>query len=134
MSTAQETDPAAVAIASVDTISAGDVDASLATFADDAVVNILLPGAPETYTGKEEIRPWLESLAAQHWEGEVEILEVEGDTVTTRLTSSQNPTRALGVAPLVGTDVYIVQEGKITAYTWTPTQETAAKLQAAMGR
>ena len=87
MSTVQEIDPAAVAIASVDTISAGDVDASLATFADDAVVNILLPGAPETYTGKEEIRAWLESLAAQHWEGEVEILQVEGDTVTTRLVS-----------------------------------------------
>jgi hypothetical protein len=134
MSTVQETDPAAVAIASVDTISAGDVDASLATFADDAVVNILLPGAPETHTGKEEIRAWLESLAAGHWEGGVEILQVEGDTVTTRLTSSMDPTRALGVAPLVGTDVYIVQEGKITSYTWTPTEETAAKLQAAMGR
>jgi hypothetical protein len=133
MSTVQETDPAAVAIASVNTISAGDVDASLATFADDAVVNILLPGAPETYTGKEEIRAWLESLAAGHWEGGVEILQVEGDTVTTRLTSSMDPTRALGVAPLVGTDVYIVQEGKITSYTWTPTEETAAKLQAAMG-
>jgi hypothetical protein len=134
MSTVQETDPAAVAIASVDTISAGDVDASLATFADDAVVNILLPGAPETYTGKEEIRAWLESLAAGHWEGGVKILQVEGNTVTTRLKSSMDPTRALGVAPLVGTDVYIVQEGKITSYTWTPTEETTAKLQAAMGR
>jgi hypothetical protein len=134
MSTVQETDPAAVAIASVDTISAGDVDASLVTFADDAVVNILLPGAPETYTGKEEIRAWLESLAAGHWEGGVKILQVEGNTVTTRLKSSMDPTRALGVAPLVGTDVYIVQEGKITSYTWTPTEETTAKLQAAMGR
>jgi hypothetical protein len=132
MSTVQETDPAAVAIASVDTISAGDVDASLATFADDAVVYILLPGAPETYTGKEEIRAWLESLAAQHWEGGVKILQVKGDTVATRLTSSMDPTRALGVAPLVGTDVYIVQEGKITSYTWTPTEETAARLQATM--
>ena len=133
MNRAQETDPAAVVIASVDTISAGDVDASLATFADDAVVSILLPGAPETYTGKKEIRAWLESLAAGHWEGALEILHVEGDTVATRLTSSMDPTRALGVAPLVGTDVYIVQEGKIASYTWTPTQETAAKLQAAMG-
>jgi len=133
MNRVQETDPAAVVIASVDTISAGDVDASLATFADDAVVSILLPGAPETYTGKKEIRAWLESLAAGHWEGAVEILHVEGNTVATRLTSSMDPTRALGVAPLVGTDVYIVHEGKIASYTWTPTQETAAKLQAAMG-
>ena len=130
---AQDTDPVSVVITSVDTCSAGDVDASLATFADDAVVNIVMPGAPETYTGREEILAWLESLTAQHREGEVEILQVEGDTVTTRLTSSQDPTRALGVAPLVGTDVYVVQEGKITSYTWTPTQETAAKLQAALG-
>jgi hypothetical protein len=121
-----------VVITSVNTCSAGDVDASLATFADDAVVNILIPGAPETYTGREEIRAWLEDLVAQRWEGEVEILEVEGDTVTTRLTSYMDPTRALGVAPLVGTDVYIVQEGKITAYTWTITDESFAKLQAAM--
>ena len=56
MSTVQETDPTAVVFASVDTISAGDVDASLDTFADDAVVHILLPGAPQTHTGKEEIR------------------------------------------------------------------------------
>jgi hypothetical protein len=133
MNRVQETDPAAVVIASVDTINAGDVDASLATFADDAVVDILLPGAPETYTGQEQIRAWLESLAAGHWEGEVEILHVEGDTVATRLTDSMDHTRALGVAPLVATDVYVVQEGKITSYTWTPTQESAAKLQAAMG-
>lgn len=106
MSRVQETDPAAVVIASVDTISAADVDASLATFADDAVVNILLPGAPETYTGQEEIHAWLESLAAQHWEGGVEILQVGGDTVATRLADSMDATRALGVAPLVGTDVY----------------------------
>jgi hypothetical protein len=27
---------------------------------------------------------------------------------------------------------YVVQDGKITSYTWTPTEETVAKLQAAM--
>ncbi len=129
---AQSTDPVSVVITSVNTCSAGDVDASLDTFADDAVVNIVMPGAPETYTGREEIRAWLEGLVAQHWEGEVEILEVEGDKVTTRLTSYMDPTRALGVAPLVGTDEYTVQDGKITAYTWTITDESFAKLQAAM--
>lgn len=129
---AQGTDLAAVATTSVDTISAGDVAASLATFADDAVVNILIPGAPETYTGVEEIRPWLEGLVAQNWEGQVEILKVEGDTVTSRLTSYMDPTRALGIAPLTGMEEYVVQDGKITSYTWTPTEETVAKLQAAM--
>jgi hypothetical protein len=129
---AQSTDPASVVITSVNTCSAGDVDASLATFADDAVVYILIPGAPETHTGQEEIRAWLEDLVAQHWEGEVEILGVEGDKVTSRLTSYMDPTRALGVAPLVGMEEYIVQDGKITAYTWTITDESLAKLQAAM--
>ena len=43
-----------------------------------------------------------------------------------------DPTRALGVAPLVGMEEYTVQDGKITAYTWTITDESLAKLQAAM--
>lgn len=59
---AQETDLASVVLAGEDLLNAGDIDRTMAFFADDAVVNILLPGAPETYTGKEEIRAWLEGL------------------------------------------------------------------------
>jgi len=129
---AQETDPASVVTALYEAFNAGDVDAVLALLADDAVVNLEVPGAPETYTGLEEIRAWVEDLVAQHWEGEFEILQVEGDTVTSRLTSYADFSRALGIAPLVGTEVYTVQDGKIKGFTWTPTEESAAKLQAAM--
>ncbi|MBL7183256.1 MAG: nuclear transport factor 2 family protein [Anaerolineae bacterium] len=127
---AQETDPAAVVLAGADSLNAGDVD--MAFFADDAVVNILLPGAPETYTGKEEIRAWLEGLVAQNFQIEIEILEVEGDTVTARSKTWSDPLREMGVAPLVSTAVYIVQDGKLTSLTYTPTEESVAKLQAAM--
>lgn len=57
---------------------------------------------------------------------------MEGDTVTARTKTWSDPTREMGVAPLVATEVYIVQDGKITSLTYTPTEESVAKLQAAM--
>ena len=41
-------------------------------------------------------------------------------------------TRELGIAPLEATEVHIVEDGKIKSGTWTPTEETVAKLQAVM--
>ncbi|MBL7183251.1 MAG: nuclear transport factor 2 family protein [Anaerolineae bacterium] len=132
---AQETDPASVVTALYEACNAGDVDAALALFTDDAVVKLvpaLPPGSPDTYTGKEELRAWLEGLVAMNWEGEFEILQVEGDTVTTRLTSWADPTREIGIAPLVATEVYTVQDGKIKGFTWTLSDESLAKVQAAL--
>ena len=69
---------------------------------------------------------------AVNWKGELEILQVEGDTVTTKSRTWADPTRALGVAPLEATLVYAVQDGKIKGWTWTLSDESLAKLQAAM--
>jgi hypothetical protein len=74
----------------------------------------------------------VEGLVAVNWKGELEILQVEGDTVTTKSRTWADPTRALGVAPLEATLVYTVQDGKIKGWTWTLSDESLAKLQAAM--
>lgn len=132
---AQETDPAAVVTADAEALNAGDVDAAMALWADDAVVKLvpaLPPGSPDTYTGAEQIRAWLESLVAMNFEIEVEILQVEGNTVTTLTKTWVDPTREMGVAPLVATEVYTVQDGKIKGLTWTISDESLAALQAAM--
>jgi hypothetical protein len=84
---AQETDPAAVVMAIVEPLNAGDIDAAMAFFADDAVVKLvpaIPPDSPDTFTGAEEIRAWFEELVAMNFEIHIEILQVEGDTVTTR--------------------------------------------------
>ena len=56
---------------------------------------------------------------------------MEGDTVTTETKTWTDDTRALGVAPIVATEVYIVQDGKIKSVTWTISDESLAVLMAA---
>jgi ketosteroid isomerase-like protein len=81
---------------------AGDLEGSLAHWADDAVVKLIgvLPGEPDTYQGKGQLRTWLKSLSAIHFEIQEELIKVEGDTLTVRALSWSDQTRQLGVAPL----------------------------------
>jgi len=127
--------PEEVLAAMEDALNAGDVDTAMALFTDDAVVKLvpaIPPSSPDTYTGAEEIRAWFEELVAMNFEIHIEVLEVEGDTVTTRTSTWVDPTREMGVAPLVATEVYTVQAGKIKGFTWTISDESLAKIQAAM--
>jgi hypothetical protein len=43
-----------------------------------------------------------------------------------------DPTREMGVAPLVATEVYTIRDGKIRGFTWTISDDSLAKVQAAM--
>ena len=65
---AQETDPAKVLNALADSLNAGDLNATMALFTDDAIVKIffgnVLPS--ESYIGSEQIRPLMEDLIAIH--------------------------------------------------------------------
>lgn len=62
----------------------------------------------------------------------VEILEVEGDTVTLKSRYWDDDIRALGMAYLEAIEVTTVQGGKIVADTYTVTEESMAEFQAAM--
>ena len=63
---------------------------------------------------------------------EVTVLSVEGNTVTVESRVWQSDTRALGVAPLVATEVCVVEDGKIKSMTWTMSDESLAALGAAL--
>jgi hypothetical protein len=127
---AQETDPGAVVSATQEAFNSGDVDAMMALFTDDAVVNLAF--FDETYSGAEEIRAWFEELAADNFEIQIEVLQVDGDKVYTETTTWSDFTRELGIAPLVATEVYTVEGDKIKGFTWTPTDESVDKLMEAM--
>jgi ketosteroid isomerase-like protein len=132
---AQETDPASVVMAEVEAMNAGDIDAILDLYTDDVVAKLVPPvppDSPDTYAGKAALRAWFEELMTVNFTMEVEILEVEGDTVTTKCLTWMDPTRQLGVAPLEATLVYTVQDGKIRGWTWTATEESLERLQAAL--
>ena len=130
---AQETDPASVVKAASERLSAGDLEGYLALWADDGTFQVVgLPSGPETYKGKEQLRSEFTDEIANHIEIQVEVLKVEGDTVTTRTTSWHDFTRQIGVAPLEATEVYVIKNGQIASETWTLSPESLDKLQAAL--
>lgn len=127
---AQQTDPEAVVMAIIDPLNAGDMDALMAYWTDDAVMEVV--HLDTTYTGAGEVRGLFEELAAQNFEMYIdEVLKVEGDTVTTSTSMGTDDTRALGVS-IVSTQVYTVQDGKIKSLTCSWSEESLAALQTAM--
>jgi len=124
---------AAIVRGAAERLNAGDLEGSLAYWTDDAEFTFIgLPGGTETYSGKEQIRTVLKENVANHFEMQVDILKMDGDTATTRTTTWHDFTRQLGVAPLIATELYVIQDGKIASITWTLSDESQAKLNSAI--
>ena len=124
----------AVVLGMVERMNAGDLEGSLAYFADDAMVYFvgMPPTGMEIYRGKEQLRPVWEECIGSHFKWEVEIRSVVGDVVNARAKTWHDFTRQLGVAPLEWTDVYVVKDGKIVSYASTITEESLARLKPAL--
>jgi hypothetical protein len=125
---AQETDPVAVVTAMYDALNAGDIDAFLALYAEDAIIEIVPFGA---HTGHEEIRMWAEGLMELNADMELEVLQVDGNVVTAKSWYSDDDWRAMGIV-LEAVEELTVEDGKITVDTWVTTDETLAAVEAAM--
>jgi nucleotide-binding universal stress UspA family protein/ketosteroid isomerase-like protein len=117
---------------------AHDEEAVLGFFTDDAVVRFepSLPGEPEAYTGKEEIR----TFVRRHMPGfRVESRdhqvaghqEAVGDRVIWESTVSAESFRGFGVDPAEGTVEAIVKDGKIESFGFSLSQATLEKIQEA---
>lgn len=134
-SACQSTSPEEVVLSQMEPWNSGDVEAAMELYADDASVKIqpaLPPGSPDQHSGKAELRAWFNELAAMNFELDVEVVKVDGNTVTTRTETWSDPTREIGVAPLIATEVYTVEDGKIAGWTWTLSDESLAAIEAAM--
>jgi hypothetical protein len=129
---AQEIDPVQVCYGPEFEAWLAGEDTNVSMFAEDAVRTVIVGDMTETYRGREEIDANLDELIANGFAYEVTVLSVEGNTVTAEGKSWDNDTRALGVAPLVGTEVCIVQDGKIQSLTWTMSEASQAALGAAL--
>jgi hypothetical protein len=129
---AQEIDPVQVCYGPEFEAWLAGEDTNASIFAEDAVRTVIVGDMTETYRGREEIDANLDELIANGFAYEVTVLSVEGNTVTAEGKSWDNDTRALGVAPLVGTEVCIVQDGKIQSLTWTMSEASQAALGAAL--
>jgi ketosteroid isomerase-like protein len=117
-------------------MNAGDVEGSLAYFADDAIIYFtgMPPAGIEIYRGKEQIRPVWKDSVDNHFKWEVEVVSADKQIVTTRAKTWHDFTRQLGVAPNEYSDVYEVKNGKITVYDSVITQESLAKFKPALAK
>lgn len=116
-----------------DSISATQVDTTLSYFSDDAVFKMVgFPAQiPAEFTGKEAIRAAFESWMPLHPKLQVDVIKVEGNTVAAKTQYWSDTMRSMGVAPLVGTDVYIIKDSKIVSETWTLDNESQTKFASA---
>ncbi len=119
-----------------ESIDASQIDTTLAYFADEATFKIIgfPPEIPADFSGKAAIRKAFESWMPGHPRLQVKIEKTEGDQVIATTSYSSDPTRGMGVAPLVGMDVYLIKNGKIVQETWTLTDESRQAFAAAMAR
>jgi limonene-1,2-epoxide hydrolase len=117
----------------VERLNTGDVEGSLAYFADDAMGYLMgfPPTGIEIYKGKEQMRALWEDSFANHFKWEVEIRQVSGDRVDVKTKTWHDFTIQLGVAPLEYIDVYEVKDGKIITYGSWLTQESLARFKPA---
>ena len=123
-----------VLTAMADALNAGDVEATMALFTGDAIIKILYGNAlpPESYIGSEQVRFFMGNLIAVNFKIQVEILQVLGDIAVTRSKTWMDPTIQLGIAPMEILEMYHIEDGKIKGFVDVLTDESVAKLKAAM--
>jgi len=113
---------AAIVTGAAERLNAGDLEGSMAYFADGATYHIIgLPTGEENLKGKEAIRGMFEENIGSHFKMLVDVVKIEGDTVTTLTTTWHDFTRQIGIAPLEATELYVIKDGKISKVTWTLT-------------
>jgi hypothetical protein len=127
---AQATDPKSVFDGFHAAVNAHDVEAALAFFADDAVVQFPNQSPPNVYRGKAEIRTWLQGDADQHIQVTTEQLNIAGDKLTWIAKVVTDDVRGSGIV-IEGPAEAVVQSGKITSFSFTLSDATLAKLAAA---
>jgi len=120
----------------IERMNAGDIEGSLAYFADDAMVYIvgLPPTGMEVYNGKEQIRALWQDSVDNHFQWDTEISSVEGNIVYVQAKTWHDFTRQLEVAPLEYVDVYDVQDEKITTYGSTIKTDALARFKPAFAK
>lgn len=106
-----------------------DIDASLAFFTPEAVVQLPNQPPPNVYKGAVEIRKWLEADAARNIHVSTEDVQVKDDRATWTAKVDIDDLRPLGIT-LVGNVEVIMRDGKIASFSFVLNDDTLAKLQA----
>ena len=130
-------DPASVVEAYIAAANAGDLDAILALYDDDAF-HIALPspdGSAGVCVGKEQFTMWYEQSLANGDQVELEdgTLAIDGNQATFLTQISSEPWSKLGLEALEAKADLVVIDGRIMTHVVTLTPESVRKLQATRG-
>ena len=127
-------DPEAVIRTIIGSLNEGDIDTALTHVAEHAV-SVLTPPPPGTtglIVGKEEFQARYENYIASNEVIEFTDFHTTGSTATWRALLWADNFRELGVAPVSFEGVGIVKDGLLQTYTWTMTDESKKRFQAAL--
>src|SRR5215213_2440875 len=134
---ASSDDPATVIAAYIAAVNAGDLEAILDLYADDAV-DIFLPtadGSAGVCLGKEQFTMWYEQSLANGDRIELEdgTLVVDGNQASFVTQITSEPWRKLGLGALTAQSDLVVIDGRIMTHVVSLTPESVRQLQAARG-
>jgi hypothetical protein len=125
-------DPESVLRAITEALNKKDVEAATARLADD-VTQTLIPAPSGTgiYQGKDAMRARFEEVVAGNPTHRLTSCQTSGDKVTCAATYSDDSTKPLGFDLEFNVEA-VVQNGLLRTVTWQMTDQSLAKLQAAM--
>jgi hypothetical protein len=131
---AEGQDPESIIRAIHQAMEGKDVEAALALMTDEIVVKIVPPppGTSGVWSGKEEVRGWLEGTIAQNFASELSNFQVEGNRATWTAMVSLDDWRALGIEALEHHSEGVFENGKLKYFTTTMTQGALDRLMAAL--
>jgi hypothetical protein len=109
-------------------LAAGDLNAILSVFADDAIV---ATSSGRLLIGKEQIREWVQDQVGRHQREEAGSRYGQGKKLSWTGKVYRDDWHKLKVSPLNVTQDAIIEGGKIKFFNTSFTQESAIRLQAA---
>jgi hypothetical protein len=112
-------------------LNSGDVDGAASLFRDDAEVR-LLPSPGAAYRGVEEIRLWLKWFLVDSFHVTSTRLKSTGNDVTWHFAIDSKRLRQLGVSPLKGAGVAVIEGGKIKTFVARMDSVSVRKLEQAV--
>lgn len=125
---AQNPDAETVLRAREAALAAGDFDAVLGLFADDAVV---VSSSGRLLIGKEQVKVWVQDQIERRQREEAGARSVQGNKLSWAGKVYREDWQKLGVSPLDVNQDAIIQSGRIKFFNTTFTPESGAKLRAA---
>ncbi len=130
-SDAKESDPVAVVNAAIKAFNDHDADKAASYFSDDFVLTLRpeYPGlTDQTHSGRQYTRKWITDLIDDNFRIKIAVVKVDGNKVQTQTTTWLNMTERLAIAPVMGIEDYVVENGKITRLTWSSSETTRQRV------